>query len=128
VDLYADGEVEAVGKQQSLTTVCVAVMIGAEKRRGGLATSDRSARWCSYGRHGRITASPASVLANRSEHRMERIEAGSRMQGNDFYLLFELTPQSMLWSGGRLGGDDGNQKLVGNNTARQWLKVGRPAI
>jgi hypothetical protein len=59
---------------------------------------------------------------------MERIEAGSRMRGNDFYLLYELTPQSMLYSGGRLTGDDGNQKLVGNNTARQRLKVGRLAI
>jgi hypothetical protein len=101
VDLYADGEVEVVGKQQSLTAVCVAVTIGAEKRRGGLATSDRSARRCSYGGHGRVTASPGSVLANRSEHRMERIEAGLRMRGIDFYLLYELTPQSMLCLGGR---------------------------
>jgi hypothetical protein len=128
VDLYADGEVEAVGKQQSLTAVCVAVTIGAEKRRGGLATSDRSTRWHSYGGHGHVTASPASVLSNRNEHRMERIEAGSRMRGIDFYLLYELTPQSMLCLGGRSASDDGNQKLVGNNTARQWLKVGQPAI
>jgi hypothetical protein len=76
VDLYADGEVEAAGKQQSLTAVCAAVTIGAEKRRGGLAMSDRSTRRRSMAD---MAASPASVLANRSEHWMEEVKASSRV-------------------------------------------------
>jgi hypothetical protein len=44
VNLRADGEVEAAGEQQSLTTVRAAVTVVAEKCQGGPATSVRSAR------------------------------------------------------------------------------------